>query len=97
LPITRAPFVPDSREPSSRNRDVGELPVMETRASRPVFETEVVGTPHPTREKLVLASRERRGEATEPQVGPPANRQEQKPLPFPQRVRRGDLKRWGVV
>ena len=47
--------------------------------------------------RLPHVQRERRGHAAEAEAGPPANRTEQNPQPYNQRVRRGDLERLGVV
>lgn len=45
--------------------------------------------------QLPFTQRERRGEAAVPVDGPPANRVEQNPQPYLQRVKAGDEKRLG--
>lgn len=101
MPITREAFVRDEREPSSRvdqQKDV--LPVIETRLSRPFVSEDVDLDGSQARrlehEELAFAARERRGEAFVSKPSQPANRSEQKPLPFHQRVRMYDLERLGI-
>jgi len=96
LPITRPGPEPDERQPISRG-EKPEGPVMDTRGVRPVSHKDVVAErQHLVPEALAFETRLRRDVDVESaDVGPPANREEQSPQPFTQRVRRGDLGRLG--
>lgn len=91
---------PTARTKAKLEGTFGAGQPFEQREAKPAYESvdvEYEGPQSRAEEKpeLRFMQREARGEAASPEQGAPANRTEQEPQPFHQRVRRGDAERLG--
>ena len=101
-------FEPDTREPVARTQSkldgtFGAEQPFEKREAKPAVDsvdTEYQGSQSRSEigvfTPLEFTQRELRGEAADPEVGPPVNREERESLPYHVRVRIGDEERLGL-